>query len=293
MRKRTSTFSLASAASLLPQDGPDSAPSVSARSTPSARKSSRQGSGLLPTPSVAEAMGGHISRGGKRKNELLLRGIIQSSSPTSAPSTAPDFEEQLCLPGDSPASRSLSPGSERARQMTVTSGRKCSELFTKQSPLGSLVRMLLESSIWNSTKCVLTWKAKTMKSSRLLFQLAPSTPRTEGIGSGYWEGGRILMTPKAGDAEFATPSTSDRAREKSTHLPTQIAMLPTPKKQNCTGASERGQGGKDLQTTVGTRPGLKLQPAFVEWMMGYPDGWTDLKHLEMPSSPKSHTKLSG
>ena len=30
----------------------------------------------------------------------------------------------------------------------------------------------------------------------------------------------------------------------------------------------------------GASPGLKLQPGFVEWMMGYPIGYTDLKPSE-------------
>ena len=29
---------------------------------------------------------------------------------------------------------------------------------------------------------------------------------------------------------------------------------------------------------IGTPTGLKLQPDFVEWMMGFPIGWTDLNH---------------
>ena len=38
------------------------------------------------------------------------------------------------------------------------------------------------------------------------------------------------------------------------------------------GATKNGHGQKT---------GLKLQPAFVEWMMGWPIGWTDLRPLEM------------
>lgn len=36
------------------------------------------------------------------------------------------------------------------------------------------------------------------------------------------------------------------------------------------------------KTTDGARTGLKLQPAFVEWMMSFPIGWTDLNHSETP-----------
>jgi hypothetical protein len=30
-----------------------------------------------------------------------------------------------------------------------------------------------------------------------------------------------------------------------------------------------------------------LNPTWVEWLMGFPEKWTDLKHSEMPSSRKS------
>jgi hypothetical protein len=36
----------------------------------------------------------------------------------------------------------------------------------------------------------------------------------------------------------------------------------------------------------------KLSVTFVEWLMGYPEGWTDLKASETPSSRKSPTKSS-
>tara|TARA_R100000455_G_C6130094_1_gene27701 strand:- start:99 stop:500 length:402 start_codon:yes stop_codon:yes gene_type:complete len=35
--------------------------------------------------------------------------------------------------------------------------------------------------------------------------------------------------------------------------------------------------------------GGTLNPTWVEWLMGYPQGWTDLNHLETVSYHKSHT----
>ncbi len=82
-------------------------------------------------------------------------------------------------PGDSPASRSVVPGSAEAGKMTVSSGRKCLESCGSSGPLGLLERMLLESSIWNSNLVVLTWKVKVIPSGRSLFQLAVSVPGIE------------------------------------------------------------------------------------------------------------------
>ena len=41
------------------------------------------------------------------------------------------------------------------------------------------------------------------------------------------------------------------------------------------GDSSRNKEGY-LDATLGTKTGLKLQPSFVEWMMGYPPKWTEL-----------------
>lgn len=64
-------------------------------------------------------------------------------------------------------------------------------------------------------------------------------------------------------------------------------MIPTPRAQDGEGGIEyapygqiiRKNGtrhGAKIKDLVGTRTGLKLQPNFVEWMMGFPQNWTDL-----------------
>ena len=95
------------------------------------------------------------------------------------------------------ASRLAWPGSEEARKMTVTSGQRCSELLRNCGPVGLLVKMLLESSTWHSTRCFLTWKVKATKQGRLYFQLAASTPRTSETGLQSWP------TPAARDCKGA------------------------------------------------------------------------------------------
>ena len=124
---------------------------------------------------------------------------------------------------------SLTPGGEEARKMTATSGRSLSALLPKCGPLGSLVRMLLESQRWSSPARLLFWKAKPlysrrttlftdtamtnpsplnasaqtlnssdMQSNRYLFRLVPSEPPTEETGSSSLP---ILKTPCTFDAQ--------------------------------------------------------------------------------------------
>ena len=84
----------------------------------------------------------------------------------------------------------------------------------------------------------------------------------------------MLPTPTAQDAKNATLPPSQMERDT---VPGALlrAMLPTPKKQNANSPGIHGDGGQDFQTEVASI-GLQLQPAFVEWMMGYPENWTEV-----------------
>ena len=186
-----------------------------------------------------------------------------------------DYEQLTLFPGDSPASRFPSPGSEEARRMTVTSGLKCLELYQNSGPLGSLVRMLLGSSIWRSTRCTLTWKIKDTPSRRLLFRLVPSTRRTEGTGAPLSEEKQMFPTPTRFDATCGDLKGKEYAGTRHAMKLIQAAkMWPTPiatdwKNRGC--KDYRKNREFQLQTAVGGQ----LNPDWVEWMMGFPLGWTE------------------
>ena len=66
--------------------------------------------------------------------------------------------------------------------------------------VASLVRTLLGSSIWRSTRCALTWKTKDTPSRRLLFRLVPSTRRTGATDAPLSEEKQMFPTPTRFDA---------------------------------------------------------------------------------------------
>lgn len=198
-----------------------------------------------------------------------------------------DYEQLTLFQEDSRASRFPLPGSAEAKKMTVTSGLKCSELYANFSQLGSLVRMCLESSIWHSTRCLLTWKTSATPHRRLLFQLAVSMPHTEDTGSLFWH------TPKASDATTGmTAKTQGRPITKSTNLQTQIycvetGLIPTPKANatlgGCSGArktldrmAEKGLITEEERRSFAAGNGGKTNPQFLEWLMGYEQKFTEL-----------------
>ena len=194
----------------------------------------------------------------------------------------PAYEQLTLFPAASPASRSPSPGSDEAREMTVTSGLKCCELLRSSGPAGCLVKMLLASSIWRSTRCFLTWKPSATPGGRSLFLLRPSTPRTGGTDAPSWP------TPTAADTYTGRmKSTQQKAGSMhSLNLAAAINMWPTP----TTGAGLCGGSGnyrqlKDLEArgqiteeerrSMAAGNGGQLNPDWVEWLMGFPPGWTE------------------
>jgi hypothetical protein len=110
-----------------------------------------------------------------------------------------------------------------------------------------------------------------------------------------------LKTPSASEAEGGSKNyiydgqrTNIKFKLRDQIASAQIAMLPTPDASDRRGKNSKQQGVSNI---IGTSRGLKLQPAFVEWMMGYPLGFThveskDSRPSATPSSRKSHTKSS-
>lgn len=246
------------------------------------------------------------------------------------------------------------PAGERVRRTAVTSGLTCSVPFTRSGPVGLLVRTLVASSRWYSPARRLTWdvsplcserislytvsgrntssrpsavilNVKDIPSSRCLFRLVPSVPRTEGTVSG------LLPTPIASDFKVRGPGSQQKG------LPEIIRemLLPTPtateihhwqrverwKRQGRTSMHETEDGEKnpngltDCLDFHGLLPTLEhigrkgknprqgglpdffaqtgrsfqLNPLFVAEMMGFPTSWTVLPFLPGGSSPSRDT----
>lgn len=246
------------------------------------------------------------------------------------------------------------PDGERVRRTAVTSGLTCSVPFTRSGPVGLLVRTLVASSRWYSPARRLTWdvsplcserislytvsgrntssrpsavilSVKDIPSSRCLFRLVPSVPRTEGTVSG------LLPTPIASDFKVRGPGSQQKG------LPEIIRemLLPTPtateihhwqrverwKRQGRTSMHETEDGEKnpngltDFLDFHGLLPTLEhigrkgknprqgglpdsfaqtgrsfqLNPLFVAEMMGFPTSWTVLPFLPGGSSPSRDT----
>ncbi len=222
-------------------------------------------------------------------------------------------EQSSLFAEDRPASPSVWPGSDRARTMTAGSGTRLCALLKSSGPLGAFSRILLESSRWVSTEYWLTWKASSTPQGRLRFRLVRSMPPTSGNGSGSWPT-PMAGTPAqkgynaAGNtdssrktkalASWPTPKVSDDNQDRRTMSSTEMewnreggsrSSLPLVVKMLATWATPRvgvdygtaehcdlsGQvmNGSSAQTeNTGA-----LNPEFVCWLMGFPEGWLDFE----------------
>lgn len=158
-----------------------------------------------------------------------------------------------------------------------------------------------------------TWPRAGMTRNGIAYQLAPSAPLTDAIGSGSWptptrndglnagyqkgQGDRVFLTlpgavgsapippgklvSGAGSQMWPTPGAAEGfnrrralpAKKRNDGLETAARMWPTPTTQDASnngGSSQYERNSLPLNAAVGGA----LNPTWVEWLMGYPLGWT-------------------
>lgn len=132
------------------------------------------------------------------------------------------------------------------------------------------------------------WPRSGMMLSGIAYQLPPLAHRIDGTESGYWP------TPTASGFEVADVDAllARRARMKEKHgngngfgltLNQAVRVWPTPTSRDWKdGSAPRFRGGVLQLDTLGRAVGGQLNPPWVEWLMGFPDGWTDLSGSETP-----------
>ena len=100
-------------------------------------------------------------------------------------------------------------------------------------------------------------------------------------------GKRYTMNLAGYAQKFPTPLASDwkpRGPNSKQQGLSEKVRWGTPKAQDSRHAlMDRGKGNLGEQVS-GLHNGGKLNPTWVEWLMGWPPGWTDLKPLEMDKS---------
>ena len=155
-----------------------------------------------------------------------------------------------------------------------------------------MLKTLLASSVWKMAGHLkgysMTWKTKTIRRKYTIFQLAVSVRGTKEKGYG------LFPTPDTQDreGEFRKEFKEGVNHSLSLHhviynpekfekmFPTPRAnkVYPTISDKNREKLATRNKANleEDIAGMCGQATG-QLNPTWVEWLMGYPEGWTDLK----------------
>ena len=208
-----------------------------------------------------------------------------------------DLKQSPSFPAASPASPSPPRENGRVLRMNATCGRRCAALLPNCGPVGCLGKMLLASSIWGSTKRFLTWQKRDTLFSHSYFRLAASA---RGMSASELLSSRLM---------FPTPLASDKNTCKAAaNLDVYLSDNGIFRKKNRDGsiwslslsaavyyltpaASEGYRSTLKPTAFRGKSPSSNLSaqvihqeqplsekaalnPDWVEWLMGFPQGWT-------------------
>ena len=225
----------------------------------------------------------------------------------------------MSLPLDSLVSPSPLPENSEERMTPVICGPRPSSVFasydhdshswrTSQVSLLTLMR----------DEFLETWPKAGMMQGGGCYLLPKWEHRINEIDSGLWPTPRNTEIDRSKTALGVNGFNiiAKDGREWGANLATAVMMWPTPRAAN-PGSRPNGKGGKVLAEEVkksimyptppvddadnstlqpsqrvrdnlpghllrtGKLPGGQLNPEFVEWLMGWPHGWTDLKPLAM------------
>ena len=177
-----------------------------------------------------------------------------------------DLKQLPSFPADSHASPFPPLESARDLRIPATCGLKCAGLLPNCGPLGCLGKMLLASSIWGSTKRFLTWQRRDTLFSHSYFRLAVSA---RGMSASELLSSRLM---------FPTPLASDSATNRDAqNLDVFLSEGGIFRKRNKSGTIwSLSLSAAVYYLTPNASPDVALNPDWVEWLMGFPIGWTDV-----------------
>jgi len=194
---------------------------------------------------------------------------------TFKPLTATRGEALLMLYlEDFPARTSALPEKEPE---STASGQECGDTWR-----GSLARFDPDSSSWktaqlsllgDSDECSVTWPRSGMTADGQCWELPMLGHRTKDTDSGLWPTPTVCGNY---NRKGASATSGDG-------LATAVRMWPTPTAHNAKETNAPSELARNTPT-LAAQAGGSLNPTWVEWLMGWPLGWTDLKPLEMDKS---------
>ena len=186
--------------------------------------------------------------------------------------------------GDTLVSPLASQGRETAPTMPAIFGRDSQTLLGFYDPDTHCWKTSQGTLVSDSVTCLQTWPRAGMTRNGIAYQLQPSAHRTCATEYSLSLHAQTWPTPTAHLAkEGGYPAEGNRNTQTLTYQ----VMWPTP-----TASSWGNEGSRNLiqqhveqgditeaeKRQMISGNGGKLNPTWVEWLMGFPTGWTDLEH---------------
>lgn len=224
-----------------------------------------------------------------------------------------DYEQLTLFPADSPASRFPWQESKKGKGTIVTYGLRCSELSESCARIALSVRTYLESSRLPPGKWSRIWSRQGITSSCSVLKLRLSELGTGEQGCSLWptptaldpakermkstqQAGnsrhsldlpravRLWPTPRANEGKDVLQSVPpSRQKEPGKCNLTQavaLEMLATPCARDYRTGQRRRWEDPKRANNLNDQIGGQLNPTWVEWLQGFPIGWTDLNASE-------------
>ena len=138
------------------------------------------------------------------------------------------------------------------------SGENTGEPLLPSVPHGCSSKIQHPSVLRGFGKCSMTLTRSGLMRNGIVFPLAPLVPLTSGIGRGLWRTPTAQDSKPACRREILEPATRNGKQWNLRGQATEISQLGTP-----------------------------LSPYFLEWLMGYPAGYSETEDSATLSSRKS------
>jgi len=181
----------------------------------------------------------------------------------------------LYLAGFHAKTYQLRGGGQESRESAAECGLTWRALLAKYDPNLHLWKTAQLSLLGDSELSSVTWPRSGMTAGGECWELPMLEPTISVTDSGS-----LLPTPcsiDSGSGRFNTSVGSSKQRP-TLALMARKNLWPTPTAHNAKETNAPSESERNTPT-LAAQVGGKLNPTWVEWLMGWPLGWTDLKPL--------------
>jgi hypothetical protein len=213
----------------------------------------------------------------------------QSTGPTCPATKMSELLQLSLFPETASAPSMSSPAAFPARMFPSLASALASKVRVLVSGANtgvSLARFDPDTSSWRTSQACLvsgweqfseTFPRSGMMRSGTVSQLQPSVPLTAATVFGSWP----TPTARLGDPKRGLPKphhATKRMRSGKRNLDDAVALWPTPAARDYRYPNAKpygGRGGGSKGEQLPNAVGGPLNPLWVEWLMGFPLGWSD------------------